>query len=102
MTNELTTKQAELHAYLCSRWWNMPTVREMAEELGNVQVNSIVGHLKALERKGYIERDPASRSRGIKLLIGPDLTGTNIEIAGRTYRLTTTEGNAHAGPQPRS
>lgn len=93
---ELTSKQAELHAYLCSRWWNMPTVREMAEEVGGVQVNSIIGHLKALERKGYIERDEHSRSRRIKLLVGPDLTGTEIEIAGRTYRLQATEGN-HAG-----
>lgn len=99
--NELTSKQAELHAYLCSRWWNMPTVREMAEELGGVQVNSIVGHLKALERKGYIERDDQGRSRGIKLLVGPDLTGTEIEIAGRTYRLQPTEGT-HARTQPQA
>lgn len=94
----LTTKQAAVHKYLCSRWRDPPTVREMAEEFG-VGVNSIVGRLKALEKKGYIEPADFRRSRGIRLLIGPSLDGETIEIAGRLYRLTTTEGDSNACSQ---
>lgn len=87
---ELTEKQAALHKYLCDRWQDPPTVREMAAHMG-VTVNAVMGHLKALAAKGFIEKPDERRSRGLQLLIGPDLDGTDIEIAGRTYRLTSTE-----------
>jgi len=85
---ELTEKQARLHAYLCDRWNNPPTVREMAAYMG-VAVNSITGHLAALERKGFVRRPDGRRSRSVELLIGPDLDGSEIDIAGRTYRLSS-------------
>jgi hypothetical protein len=95
---ELTAKQAELHAYLCERWNDPPSIRELAAHLwGGVQVNTIMGQLRALERKGFIALPGGKRSRGIKLLIGPDLDGTNIEIAGRMYRLIATEVGNHVG-----
>jgi SOS-response transcriptional repressor LexA len=84
---ELTAQQDKLHAYLCSRWHNPPTVREMAEHMGGVNVNCVMGHLKALRTKGFIRGPEAGRARSIELLIGPDLDGSTIEIAGRTYRL---------------
>lgn len=87
--NELTEKQAALHSYLCNRWNNPPAYREIAAHFG-VALNAVMGHLKALEAKGYIELPDGKRSRGIKLLIGPDLDGTEFEIAGRSYRLHTT------------
>lgn len=96
---ELTQTQAKLHAFLCDRWNDPPTFREMAAHMG-VTVNAITGQLIALEKKGYIERPDGLRSRGIKLLIGPDLHGTDIEIAGRLYRLTSIkegERNARTG-----
>jgi len=88
--NELTEKQAALHQYLSEHWQAPPTVRELATWMG-VSVNSINGHLKALARKGFIELPDGKRSRGIKLLRGPDLDGTDIEIAGRVYRLVSME-----------
>ena len=89
---DLTERQAQLHNYLCERWNDPPTVREMAAHLDGVQVNTIMGHLKALAKKGYIEKtDDSRRSRGIKLLRGPDLDGSFIEIAGRTYQLVASE-----------
>lgn len=93
--NTLTDRQAKLHAFLCERWSDPPTVREMAAHMDS-QVNSVMGHLKSLARKGYIELSDGARSRGVKLLIGPDLDGTDIEIAGRLYRLVHLEGEGHA------
>jgi len=43
-----------------------PTLREMREHFGVTSDNSVLKHLKALEEKGYIERDDTPR--GIKLL----------------------------------
>ena len=101
MSKQLTPKQAKLHAYLCDRWNDPPTVREMADFMDGVGVNCIMGHLFALTQKGYIAKPDGRRSRGIKLLVGPDLSGSEIEIAGRTYRLTLTE-DSNAGTQPKA
>lgn len=43
-----------------------PTIREMKEHFGVSSDNSILKHVKALEEKGYIEKDDTPR--GIKLL----------------------------------
>jgi len=43
-----------------------PTVRDAAAEFG-IQTNAIVGHLKALQAKRYIERDFAI-ARGIRIV----------------------------------
>lgn len=43
-----------------------PTIREMREHFGVSSDNSILKHLKALQEKGYIEKDDTPR--GIKLL----------------------------------
>jgi SOS-response transcriptional repressor LexA len=88
---DLTERQAQLHRYLCERWSDPPTVREMAEHLGGIGVTAVMGHLKALAAKGYIEKADGLRSRGVKLLQGPDLDGSFIEIAGRTYQLVASE-----------
>lgn len=43
-----------------------PTIREMKERFGVKSDNSILKHLKALQEKGYLEKDDTPR--GIKLL----------------------------------
>lgn len=43
-----------------------PTIREMRENFGVSSDNSILKHLKALQEKGYLEKDDTPR--GIKLL----------------------------------
>lgn len=43
-----------------------PTIREIKEHIGVQSDNSVLKHLKALEQKGYIEKDPTAR--GIKIL----------------------------------
>jgi repressor LexA len=44
-----------------------PSVRELAEALGVRSTNGIVDHLKALQRKGFIERTN-HQARGIRLI----------------------------------
>ena len=44
-----------------------PTVREIWEHFGITSPNGVVGHIKTLERKGYIEHMPDT-SRGIRIL----------------------------------
>jgi len=49
-----------------------PTIREIGAQLGIRSVNGVVGHLRALERKGLILHDPM-KSRGIRLKTLPTL-----------------------------
>lgn len=46
-----------------------PTIREMASWMGVSSTYAVTCHLRALERKGYIERDD-SIARGIRLVRG--------------------------------
>lgn len=90
--NELTERQAKLHEFLCERWQDPPTLQEMADHMEVAHRTGVMCHLNALADKGYIERPETARTRGIKLLIGPDLSGSEIEIAGRMYRLIGVAG----------
>jgi repressor LexA len=44
-----------------------PTIRETAQAFGIASPNGVLVHFLALERKGYIRRDP-QRSRALALL----------------------------------
>src|SRR6266545_14627 len=69
------TSQIDEHGY-------PPTLREIASHLGIVGNPAVLGHLDALERKGYIRREPGS-SRGIVLTRGrPRSEMVSIPIAG--------------------
>jgi repressor LexA len=35
-----------------------PSMRDIADNLGGVSTNAVEGHLKSLEKKGYIARTP--------------------------------------------
>jgi len=66
---DLTPRQAQvlevLAAHLKDRG-KAPTVREIASALGVKAVGTIQDHLRALEQKGYVERDPGL-SRSLRL-----------------------------------
>ncbi len=69
MQTPLTEKQEALLNFIEAYQMNhgkSPTVREMKEHFGVNSDNSILKHVKALEEKGYIEKDDTPR--GIKLL----------------------------------
>lgn len=78
----LTARQAEIlefiHATLMET--GMPPTRmEISEAFGFSSANAAEGHLRALERKGFIELIPGS-SRGIRVMEGYD---TGLPVVGR-------------------
>ncbi|MCC5841180.1 MAG: repressor LexA [Opitutales bacterium] len=57
----LTLKQQEILGYLqlhMQRMGTWPSFREIQEHFGFRSTNAVMGHLRALERKGYISRVP--------------------------------------------
>ena len=78
--NELTARQAEvlqLIADFLQATGFPPTRAEIAKQLGFRSANASEDHLRALERKGYIEMLPGA-SRGIRLR-----EGLGIPVVGR-------------------
>lgn len=69
MAETLTEKQEAVLGFIeeyQSAYGKSPTLREMREHFGVSSDNSILKHVKALQEKGYIEKDDTPR--GIKLL----------------------------------
>jgi SOS-response transcriptional repressor LexA len=65
----LTEKQEAIYKYIRSRILSgdsAPTVREIGDEFGLRSPNGVMGHLKALAKKGHIVRDE-NLSRAIRL-----------------------------------
>jgi REP element-mobilizing transposase RayT len=47
-----------------------PTLREIGQAVGLVNVNAVRGHLEAIEKKGYIAKDP-DKARSIRVIHSP-------------------------------
>ncbi len=59
MKQPLTAKQQKIHSYIrqyISENSNSPTIDEIRQFIGVAALNTVVGHLSALEQKGYILR----------------------------------------------
>ena len=69
---------------------NAPTIREIAEEMGFASPNGVMCHLRALEKKGLINRG-SFKSRSIKLTneIEDEIRG--LPLAGRVSAGTLVE-----------
>lgn len=54
---DLTKRQLEVVAFMlrCLLSGYLPSYRELGEEMDITSTNGVVGHLKALAKKGYIE-----------------------------------------------
>ncbi len=67
--DELTPRQKKVFDFICkqieSRGYG-PTIREIGAQFGITSPNGVVGHLKALESKGYIRRT-SGKYRSIEL-----------------------------------
>ena len=66
----LTPRQREILAFVqkfSGERGFPPTMREIAAHFGIRSLNGVSDHLGALERKGYVERQPGS-PRGLRLL----------------------------------
>lgn len=58
---DLTTRQQEILSFIENYQWRnryWPSIREIQEQFGFKSTNAVMGHLRALEKKGMIERIP--------------------------------------------
>lgn len=81
--DDLTSKQKDVYNYIRDRIRARgygPTVREIGERFNITSPNGVMCHLKALERKGFILRDP-KRSRAIQVL--EDSPSEGLPLLGR-------------------
>lgn len=62
----LTARQEQVlalvRAYYAEHGYG-PTLRELRQKLAIASTNAVVEHLRALERKGYLNRGPRAQSR---------------------------------------
>jgi repressor LexA len=66
-TSQLTERQLQVLRFIASEIEDKgypPTIREIGEALAIASTNGVNDHLKALERKGYLQRDPV-KSRAL-------------------------------------
>ena len=81
----LTDQQKKIFKLILSHieeFGNPPTIREIGEQMGFRSPNGVVGHLKALQRKGLITRS-SNKSRAIQLTdeVHEEIKG--LPLAGR-------------------
>lgn len=70
MKGRLTARQNEAYEFICAyqrRHHKPPTLQEIGEALGIRSTNGVFKLLQALEKKGYLRRDPGA-ARGLELL----------------------------------
>lgn len=82
----LTKRQREVFEFIRSKIKNRgygPTVREIGEQFRISSPNGVMCHLKALEKKGLITREP-NMSRAIQLSedFGDEVTSQGLPMAG--------------------
>ena len=80
----LTDKQRRVYEFIRDKIRNRgygPTVREIGEHFGISSPNGVMCHLKALEKKGLITREP-NMSRAIRLAAEP-IAERGLPLAGR-------------------
>jgi repressor LexA len=81
---QLTDRQRKVYEFIRDKIRNRgygPTVREIGERFGIHSPNGVMCHLKALEKKGLITREP-NMSRAIQLAAEP-IRETGLPLAGR-------------------
>ena len=86
-TDALTPRQREIYFFIRSKIQGRgygPTVREIGLEFHIKSPNGVMCHLKALQKKGLIHREP-NMSRAIQLLDDPTTAPapTGIKLLGR-------------------
>jgi repressor LexA len=80
----LTKRQKHVYEFIRDKIRNRgygPTVREIGENFGISSPNGVMCHLKALEKKGLITREP-NMSRAIQLCAEP-IEDRGLPLAGR-------------------
>lgn len=96
MSDFLTEKQEAVLKFIEEYQMNYggsPTLKEMREHFGVSSDNSILKHLKALEEKGFLQKDDTPR--GIKML---QQVRERLEAAAETVRLPILGSIPAGGP----
>ena len=65
----MTPRQQQIFSFICgfiSTNGYPPSFRQIGDEFGIASPNGVNGHLRALERKGLIQRDPGI-ARGLRI-----------------------------------
>jgi repressor LexA len=82
----LTSRQREIYEFIRGKIQGRgygPTVREIGNEFGIKSPNGVMCHLKALQKKGLIHREP-NMSRAIQLLDDPTMAPpAGLKLVGR-------------------
>lgn len=85
--SEENTKQQEIYEFLKTYTENKgypPSVREICAAVSLKSTSTVHGHLKRLEKKGFIKRDPSKpRALEINELSAPKKEMINIPIIGK-------------------
>jgi repressor LexA len=82
--DQLTKRQRDVYEFIKDKIQNRgygPTVREIGEHFGISSPNGVMCHLKALEKKGLITRQP-NMSRAIQLAAEPQQPEAGLPLAG--------------------
>jgi repressor LexA len=96
--NGLTDRQLEVLRFIARQIDEAgypPTIREIGEALDIRSTNGVNDHLKALERKGFLTRDPA-KSRA--LIPTGSARQVLVDGEGRSNVVPITRGAAHPRP----
>ncbi len=68
--NDLSPRQRDVLDYIRSALMQQgfpPTYREIGDALGIASTNGVADHVKALVKKGYVEKSDSGAARGLKL-----------------------------------
>ena len=82
MATGLTDRQLEVLRFIAREIEERgypPTIREIGEGLDIASTNGVNDHLKALEKKGYLQRDPAKSRALIPTSQARDVLGTGSD-----------------------
>lgn len=88
-TPELTTRQRDVLSFVLREWSQgcPPTLRMIGQELGISSPNGVLGHIRALRKKGYLRSDRETRAcvapsmKAIALAV--ERLGSTVENQGR-------------------
>lgn len=85
LEDKLTQRQKRVFDFICRQLDEQgicPSIREIAQEMGFSSPNGVMCHLRALEKKGLIEREDKI-SRGIALTEQADAERYGLPLVGR-------------------
>ncbi len=88
----LTAKQQQILNFVsrhCHERGFPPTLREIGSAVGPANVSAVRGHLAALEKKGFITRDP-DKARSIRVVRSPSVLST---IKRKLHQFAQTDQN---------